>query len=185
MLIDDFLSKIFEVSPIVFALFIVLFAMLFVRIRKKTPMPISTSETDISQINKNFLRDKKEPRYAKHTLSKQTKPINKKIVEKVSASDKGPHVEVIRIHGREDKNSKTEPISDKKESSKVIPLNKNNSYEWFHGTDIMKYKIDKLTGDVNEKPADKWFIGEDDIRFKVDKKVVDKKLKKNLNKKAS
>ena len=49
----------------------------------------------------------------------------------------------------------------------------------------MKYKIDKLTGDVNEKPADKWFVGEDNIRFKVDKKVIDKKLKKKCNKNAS
>jgi len=185
MLIDDFLSKIFEISPIVFSLFVVLFAMLFVRIRKKTPIQLSTSKTDASQMKKNSLRDKKEPWYAKHTLSKQTKPINKKIVEKVSASDKGPHVEVIRIHGHEDKNNKTEHISDKKEPSKVIPLNKNNSYEWFHGTDIMKYKIDKLTGDVDEKPADKWFVGEDNIRFKVDKKVIDKKLKKKCNKNAS
>ena len=46
----------------------------------------------------------------------------------------------------------------------------------------MKYKINKLTGGINEKPADKWFVGEDIIRFKVDKKLTDKKLKKDTKK---
>jgi len=99
---------------------------------------------------------------------------------------KGSHVEIIRIRSRDDKNKETKNISEnKKGSDKVISLNKKNEYEWFNGTDTMKYKIDKLTGDVNEKPDDKWFVGEDNIRFKVDKKVMDKKLKKNRNKNAS
>jgi len=184
-IIDDFLSKIFEVSPIAFALFLVIFAMLFVRLRKKTPILLSTSNTDVSQINKKFVRDKKEP-WAKKNLSyKQTKQINKTI-EDVPTSAKGPHVEIIRIHSRDDKNKGTKNISDNKKGlTKIVPLNKKNEYEWFNGTDTMKYKIDKLTGNTNEKPADKWFVGEDNIRFKVDKKVIDKKLKKNSNKNAS
>jgi hypothetical protein len=178
----DFLSKIFEVSPIVFALFIVLFAMLFVKLRKKTPTPISTSKTDALQINKKLPETKKEPWPAKSPLSKQAKQINKKIEAKIPISAKGSHVEIIRIHTKEDKKKETKHILDKKNPSKTLLLNKDNEYEWFNGTDYMKYKINKLTGTVNEKPADKWFAGEDIIRFKVDKKLTDKKLKKNTKK---
>ncbi len=178
----DFLSKIFEVSPIVFALFIVIFAMLFVRLRKKTPTPMSTSKTDVLQINKKLPRDNKETLSTKRPLSKQTIPINKTIEEKIPTSAKGSHVEIIRIHTKGDKKKETKHILDKKEPSKIFPLNKNNEYEWFNGTDYMKYKINKLTGTVNEKPVDKWFVGEDIIRFKVDKKLTDKKLKKDTKK---
>ena len=182
--IGDFLSKIFEVSPIVFALFIVLFAMLFVKLRKKTPMSLSVSKTDTSQINSKLSETKKEPWPAKLPLSKQKKYINKKIEEKIPSSTKGPHVEIIRIHAKEEK-KETKHISDKKEPSNILLINKNNDYEWFNGTDYMKYKINKLTGDVNEKPTDKWFVGEDVSRFKVDKKLADKKLKKNTKKNTS
>jgi len=173
----DFLSKIFEVSLIVFALFIVIFAMLFVRLRKKTP-----SKTDVLQINKKLPRDNKETLSTKRPLSKQAIPINKTIEEKIPTSAKGSHVEIIRIHTKGDKKKETKHILDKKEPSKIFALNKNNEYEWFNGTDYMKYKINKLTGDINEKPADKWFAGEDIIRFKVDKKLTDKKLKKDTKK---
>ena len=184
-IIDDFISTIFEVSPIAFALFLVIFAMLFVRFRKKTPILLSTSNTDVSQINEKPLRDKKESWSQKNRSYKQTKQINKKMGEE-PASTKGSHVEIIRIHSRDDKNKETKNISENKKGlKKALPLNKKNEYEWFNGTDAMKYKIDKLTGNVTEKPADKWFVGEDNIRFKVDKKVVDKKLKKNSNKNAS
>lgn len=183
--IDDLLSKIFEVSPIIFALFTVLFAMLFVRLRKKTPTPMSTSKTDVSQINKKLPRDNKETLSTKRPLPKQTIPINKTIEEKIPTSTKGSHVEIIRIHTKEDKKKETKHISDKKEPSKTLPINKNNEHEWFNGTGYMKYKIDKLTGDVNEKPADKWFVGENIIRSKVDKKLTDKKLKKNTKKNAA
>ena len=42
----------------------------------------------------------------------------------------------------------------------------------------MRYKIDKLTGEIDEEFIDKWFEGIEDIRSKVDEK-----LKKNLKKK--
>ena len=182
MFIDDFLSKIFEISPIVFALFVVLFAMLFVKLRKKTSIPISIYENNVSQKNKKFVRDKKELWSAKSLSKKPMKQIDKKVDRKLPASAKGPRVEVIRIHSREDKKKETKYISDKNESKKVVSINKNDEYEWFNGTEYMKYKIDKLTGDVNEKPTDKWFVGEDTSRFKVDKKLIDKKLKKNPRK---
>ncbi|MCK5458246.1 MAG: hypothetical protein KAI20_00015 [Thermoplasmatales archaeon] len=178
----DFLSKIFEVSPIVFALFVVFFAMLFVKLRKKTSIPISIYENNVSQKNKKFVRDKKELWSAKSLSKKPMKQTDKKVDRKLPASAKGPRVEVIRIHSREDKKKETKHISDKKKSKKVVSLNKNDEYEWFNGTEHMKYKIDKLTGDVNEKPADKWFVGEDTGRFKVDKKLIDKKLKKDPRK---
>ncbi len=146
---------------------------------------MSTSKTDVSQINKKLPRDNKETLSTKRPLPKQTIPINKTIEEKISNSTKGSHVEIIRIHTKEDKKKETKHISDKKEPSKTLPINKNNEHEWFNGTGYMKYKIDKLTGYVNEKPADKWFVGEDIIRSKVDKKLTDKKLKKNTKKNAA
>ena len=143
---------------------------------------MSTSKTDVLQINKKLPRDNKETLSTKRPLSKQTIPINKTIEEKIPTSAKGSHVEIIRIHTKGDKKKETKHILDKKEPSKIFHLNKNNECEWFNGTDYMKYKINKLTGDVNEKPVDKWFAGEDIIRFKVDKKLTDKKLKKDTKK---
>jgi hypothetical protein len=42
----------------------------------------------------------------------------------------------------------------------------------------MRYKIDELTGKIDQKTDGKWFEGEQDTKYKVDEA-----LKKNLKKK--
>ena len=42
----------------------------------------------------------------------------------------------------------------------------------------MRYKIDELTGKIDQQTDGKWFEGEQDTKFKVDEA-----LKKNLKKK--
>ena len=52
-----------------------------------------------------------------------------------------------------------------------------HEYDWFEGTDDIRYEIDKLTGKIDEKHMDKWFEGVDDLKKKIDEKV--KKRDKN------
>ena len=56
-----------------------------------------------------------------------------------------------------------------KENKKIIRNDK-----WFEGIDDIRYKIDKLTGDISSINENKWFEGKENIRNKIDEK-----LKKN------
>jgi len=164
-----------DIAPIVVALIVVIFAMLFVRFRKKLPKPKPNFKTEIPNEDEKLIEDKKEI-FVDKVISKKLPP-DTKDVEELPASDKGPRVEEIRIH-RPDKKKETKHISEK-EPEAVISSHKKDEYEWFKGTDYMKYKIDELTGEIDEQKADKWFEGVPDIKSKVDEKLKEKKKKKD------
>jgi len=52
------------------------------------------------------------------------------------------------------------------DSSCAIEIN-----EKFEGIDEMRYKIDKLTGEVDEEGKDNLFYGEDDLKKRIDEKI--------------
>ena len=185
--IGSFMSKFFEVSPVVFALLTVVFAMIFVRYRKKEPITHKTVTENTPQIQPKFKENKKSQILTKSQPIPIQENINTEQSTKSSVSAKGSHVEVIRIRSKDEKKTETQHIVDKKEKPKPksLPMKTSQDYEWFNGTEYMKYKLNKLTGEDNEKPAEKWFVGEDDIRFMVDKKLTDKKLKKKTKKNAA
>ncbi len=53
--------------------------------------------------------------------------------------------------------------------------------DWFEGIDEIRYKIDKLTGEVDEDGKDKWFEGVDNYRKKIDEKINKKNKKRSYN----
>ena len=88
-------------------------------------------------------------------------------------------VEEIRINRNEPtqkivslKNKKERNDSNLKENKKII---RNDL--WFEGIDDIRYKIDKLTGDIASINENKWFEGKENIRNKIDEKL--KKNKKH------
>ena len=174
-LIGDFTSKIIEMAPILFAIFMVLFAMLFVRFRKGKTMPKSKFKADLPKENRKIFEDKQEKLIDKADSDKSSS-YNKTKTESLYL-DKGPRLEEIRIHGT-DKQKVTKNISENKEDESIKSHHKKDEYQWFEGEDYMKYKIDELTGEADVEMADRWFEGVDDIKSKVDEKLRNKKRKK-------
>jgi hypothetical protein len=88
-------------------------------------------------------------------------------------------VEEIRIT-RPRKEKEVIPVSsEKNETEKLINKKKiqKKDYDWFKGTDDIRYEIDKITGEIDEDGIDKWYEGVDDIREKIDEKMKKRKEK--------
>jgi len=88
-------------------------------------------------------------------------------------------VEEIRIT-RPKKEKEVIPVSsEKNETERLINKKKmqKNDYDWFEGTDDIRYEIDKITGEIDEEGIDKWYEGIDDIREKIDEKMKKRKEK--------
>lgn len=92
-----------------------------------------------------------------------------------------PKVEEIRI-SRPRKDKKIISVkTEKEEPRKRIPRKtyKKHDYDWFEGTDDIRYEIDRITGEIDEERLDKWFEGIDDIRAKIDEKLKKKDKEKD------
>ena len=175
-------SRILEATPILFSIFAVILAMIYAKIRKKTPIPISASNTTIKKVESNYIKNRFKLKPFKKSTTKQydySKRItNVKNENKKTSSSNGGHIEIIRIRGNEDvKEKKRNIIANELESKKIIIPSKDKGNDWFCGTDYVKYKIDKLTGEENNNP-DNWFVGQDNSRFMVDQKLINKKQNK-------
>jgi len=155
-------------TPIIAAVLVLILAMLFVRIRKELPKPTIESKADIP---KKSIGNNKE-RLASRANPRETPS---KAKEEFPSLKKGPWVEEIRIH-RPEKKKETKYVVDEAEKRKSS--DKIDEDEWFKGKAHMKYKIDELTGEIDEQNEDKWFEGVYDVKSKVNKK-----LKKNCKKK--
>ena len=101
--------------------------------------------------------------------SVQIRPSNDSKVEEIRISRPKKAKEIVPVKTEEDK---TEKIIKKKEQQK-------RDYDWFEGTDEMRYEIDKLTGEVDEEGLDKWYEGVDELKEKVKEKVKKKDKEKN------
>lgn len=161
-------------TPIIAALVFLVFSMVFVRIKKEISKP--TAEIKINNHKENTNNDKVNFTN-KITLKKELFDTSPE--EKFPELEKGPWVEEIRID-RPDKKKKTKYIL--AHSEKVISKHKNDENEWFKGKENVKFKIDKLTGDIDEQNEDKWFEGVYDIKSKVNKKLKKNSKKKNKSK---
>jgi len=93
-------------------------------------------------------------------------------VEEIRISRPRKEKEVVKVETDEDK-------ADKIVTEKRI---KKKDYDWFEGTDDMRYEIDKLTGEVDEEGIDKWFEGVGDLKDKINEKVKKKDKKKKEEK---
>ena len=167
--------------PIIIAFIFLILAIIFVNQRQKKSIfarakEISDNKT-IEKFNKN---------------EKSVTPISNKINEKTSSyssltgpvrikSNQDSKVEEIRI-SRYRKDKEIVPVDEKKdETEKIINRKKKqkHDYDWFEGKDHIRYEIDKITGEIDEKGMDKWYEGVDGLKEKVNEKVKNKDKKKN------
>ncbi len=145
-----------NIMHIFMASVVLIFAILFVSLRKKMLKPKKIKKQGLFLKKNNFSEN----------IEKNKIDLNK--------VDKGPRVEEIRIHGKE-KIKETENLKPEKPIQKVSHSKKKPKYEWFKGQDYVKYKIDELTGELDSEKVDKWFEGESNIKSKVDEKLKNKK----------
>ncbi|UCF12427.1 MAG: hypothetical protein JSW06_10390 [Thermoplasmatales archaeon] len=163
-----------SLTPIIAAVLVLMFAILFVRFRKELPKPTIEIKADSPE---KSIKNKKENITNKTNQIKT--PSDAKAKEKLPLSEKEPRVEEIRIQRSEKKKEIKYVVEE--ETEKVISNHKKDEYEWFKGKDHMKYKINELTGEIEEQMEDKWFEGVYDIKSQVDKKLK-KSSKKNKSK---
>jgi len=158
-------------TPIIAALIILIFSMIFVKVKKELPKPTVEIKT---HNHKKSTNNTKENFTKKLTLKKE--PLHIIPEEKLPKKEKGPWVEEIRIN-RSDKKKNSKYILE--DAEKIISKRKYDENEWFKGMDNVKLKIDKLTGESDDENEDKWFEGVYDIKSKVNKKVKKNSKKKN------
>lgn len=92
-------------------------------------------------------------------------------VEEIRISRPRKEKEVVDVKLQKDE---TQEIIDKKKTQR-------RDYDWFEGTDEIRYEIDKLTGEIDEDGIDKWFEGIEDIKKKIDDKMKKKKQNQQEN----
>lgn len=165
--------------PIFLGTIFLVFAIVFVNLRQRKS--IYTRAKEISN-------DKTIEKYSSEIGSTQSDETEEKPESKYYEKEairvqpnKESKVEEIRI-SRPHKEKEVVPVTtDEDETEKVIKKKKMQSrdYDWFEGTDDIRYEIKKLTGEVDEEGLDKWFEGVDDLKDKIDKKMKkkDKKAK--------
>jgi len=175
--------------PIIVATICLISAIVYVNLRQKKDVYNRTKEISKEKLMKMQETTGKiaSSRYGKkketkveakfETKSYELKPVRSKIT-------KDAKVEEIRI-SRPRKQKEVIPVDAKKdETEKVISEKrmKRRDYDWFEGTDDVRYEIDKLTGEIDEEGIDKWFEGVDDLRNKIDERMKKKDKKKKEEK---
>ena len=167
-------SKFLQILPIIIAVIVVIFAIVYVLWRQKRNPTIprqskragSSDEPQTYHQEKRGQRSKNEPAL-----------FPEKEESDVSISRSASRVEEIRIPVQV-KKKETTYLSEEKEPVEVSQDGKKEQDEWFKGQDYMRYKLDELTGKIDQKTDGKWFEGQHDSKYKVDET-----LKKNLKKK--
>jgi hypothetical protein len=167
-------SKFLQLLPVLIASFVVIFAIAYVLWRqKRTPtIPNQTIRTETLDKSQTYQQEKLEQRF-------KNKPALFSVKEKSndSFSNSASRVEEIRIPVQV-KKKETTYLTGEKELDEVSEDQKKETDEWFKGQDYMRYRIDELTGKIDQKTDGKWFEGERDIKYKVDET-----LKKSFKKK--
>jgi len=170
-------SKFLQILPIIIAVIIVIFAIVYVVWRQKrnptAPHQMkragSSDEPQTIQQEKQGQRFKNEPALF---------PGKEK--RNISLSSSASRVEEIRIPVQA-KKKETTYLSDEKENEQVSENPKKQQDEWFKGQDYMRYKLDELTGKIDQKTDGKWFEGERDSKYKVDETLKKSSKKKKVD----
>jgi hypothetical protein len=170
-------SNFLKILPILIAVLVVIFSIVFVLIgKKRTPKPPrldtragSPDEPLPSEKEKQSPRFKNEP---------AALPVKEK--RDISASKPESRVEEIRIPVQA-KQKETTYLSEEKDPEQVSEDQKKQQNEWFKGQDYMRYKLDELTGKIDQKTDGKWFEGEHDIQYKVDETLKKNRKKKKVD----
>jgi len=161
---------------LIFVSFIILiFAILFVHFRQKQYVYTRAKEISNEKLVEKWVPNEKNDIYKEkvdiqHYSNKpvRTKPTDYSKVEEIRITRPSKDKEIVPIKTKEDE---TEKLINRKK-------NQQRDYDWFEGTDDIRYEIDKLTGEVDEKGVDKWYEGTDSLKEKIDERMK-KKIKKN------
>ncbi|MDH7516813.1 MAG: hypothetical protein QHH19_00440 [Candidatus Thermoplasmatota archaeon] len=177
-LIESLLQN--QYIPIVIAVIAVLSAILVVNFRQKRHERNLVGETLKEQPIKSSLHG------VVVSVSSDEKEAGKQINQGVSTeeiyidSKSGPKIEEIRIsRPRKDKEIVSVKTEEEIENISARKAMRKHEYDWFEGEEDIRYKIDRITGKIDEDGVDKWFEGIDDIRAKIDEKIKKKDRKRN------
>jgi hypothetical protein len=169
-------SKFLQILPILIAILVVIFAIAYVLLRQKRnpTIPHQSKRAGSSDAPQKYQQEK---------LGQRSKnepalfPGNEK--SDVSISRSASRVEEIRIPVQA-KTKETTYLSEEKEPEDVSEDRKKEQDEWFKGQDYMRYKLDELTGKIDQKTDGKWFEGERDSKYKVDETLKKSSKKKKV-----
>lgn len=170
-------SKFLQILPILIAILVVIFAIAYVLWRQKRnpTIPHQSKRAGSSDAPQKYQQEK---------LGQRSKnepalfPGNEK--SDVSISRSASRVEEIRIPVQA-KKKETTYLSEEKEPEDVSEDRKKEQDEWFKGQDYMRYKLDELTGKIDQKTDGKWFEGERDSKYKVDETLKKSSKKKKVD----
>ena len=161
--------------PIFIAMIILIIIVLYVSFRQKKSVYGRAKEIADNKakekyeeitLQKQNVEEQEKQYYSKDTVRAQPEKDSK--VEEIRISRPRKEKEIVPVETEKDK---TEKIIEKKK-------NQINEYDWFEGTDDIRYEIDKLTGEIDEEGIDKWYEGVDNLKEKINEKVKKKDKKK-------
>jgi preprotein translocase subunit SecG len=166
-------SKFLQILPVLLAVLVVIISILYVFLRQKRA-PKKMPQNTQGKTPEEPQQHRKEKQQRSKTETAKNPGMAKR---NISRSNLESRVEEIRIPVQAKKKETT--ILTEENSEEQIPEDENkHPDEWFKGQEYMRYKIDELTGKIDQNTDGKWFEGEQDTKDKVDEA-----LKKNLKKK--
>ncbi len=168
------------IDPLYLAILLVILAIVFVTLRNRKLRRTYMKPTHSSPSKNTPEQEENTDPSLTPEVTIQNKHVystNEKVVP-LSVNNKQSKVEEIRIK-RPGKQKDTQYIKEEPEKKKKKPLrhHRKHEYDWFEGTENMRYKIDKITGEIDEDTIDKWFEGVEDIRSKIDEAITKKNKK--------
>jgi len=170
-------SKFLQILPIIIAVIVVIFAIAYVLWRQKRnpTIPHQTTRTGTPDEPQTYQQEKLGQRFKNEPALFPGKEKSD-----VSLSRSASRVEEIRIPVQA-KKKETTYLSEEKEQDEVSEDPKKEHDEWFKGQDYMRYKLDELTGKIDQKTDGKWFEGEHDSKYKVDETLKKSAKKKKVD----
>lgn len=174
-------SQFFQILPIIIAILVVFFAVIYVVwCQKKTPI-ISNQKTQVgpSDSPSKFQQEKQSQQFGYESTI-----FSHKEKQNMKNSAQSSKVEEIRVP-IQIKKKETTFLHSEKELQHVSNNIKKDQLVWFKGQDYMRYKIDELTGKIDQETDGKWFEGENNSRNKIDETLKKSFKKKKTDKEDS
>jgi hypothetical protein len=154
---------------IIISIIILLIVIVFVHFRQKRSVYKRANEISKERMIKKYEDEEKPGDQSDIDEHIRVQPNKDAKVEEIRITRPRKEKEVVPVKTEEDK---ADDVVNRKRIQR-------RDYDWFEGTDDMRYEIDKLTGEKDEEGMDKWFEGVGNLKDKIDEKVKKKDKKKN------
>jgi hypothetical protein len=170
-----------QLAPILFAAVAVIFAIFYVRWRKRTQKDLPSQRTRPGTPPTEASEEPAGARGRPLTNDQASNRVSERGPERgpTTFSSSTSKVEEIRIPLQE-KRKETTVLSTDAPSETSAPHQNKDEKEWFKGQEYMRYKLDEMTGSVDRKNEGKWFEGERDIQSKVDEALKKQSKRKKV-----